>query len=147
MNRYRGCKMKRAAAIQSGVINGLTYAVPKEVRLEDVRRSRESRDRRRMFRITALILFAIFILVGMRAYCANLQHANNELIKENGYLEAEIDSLNSQLIEQTNVTTIEKIATDDYGMIFPTADNVIYLDDGKEQEDSLAAEIRSEAYK
>jgi len=139
--------MRRAAAIQSGVINGLTYAVPKEVRLEDVRRSRESRDRRRMFRIAALILFAIFILVGMRAYCANLQHANNELIKENGYLEAEIDSLNSQLIEQTNVTTIEKIATDDYGMIFPTADNVIYLDDGKEQEDSLAAEIRSEAYK
>ena len=139
--------MRRAAAIQSGVINGLTYAVPKEVRLEDVRRSRESRDRRRMFRIAALILFAIFILVGMRAYCANLQHANNELIKENGYLEAEIDSLNSQLIEQTNVTTIEKIATDDYGMIFPTADNVIYLDDGKEQEDSLAAEIRGEAYK
>ena len=139
--------MRRAAAIQSGVINGLTYAVPKEVRLEDVRRSRESRDRRRMFRIAALILFAIFILVGMRAYCANLQHANNELIKENGYLEAEIDSLNSQLIEQTNVTTIEKIATDDYGMIFPTADNVIYLDDGKEQENSLAAEIRSEAYK
>ena len=139
--------MRRAAAIQSGVINGLTYAVPKEVRLEDVRRSRESRDRRRMFRIAALILFAIFILVGMRAYCANLQHANNELIKENGYLEAEIDSLNSQLIEQTNVTTIEKIATDDYGMIFPTADNVIYLDDGKEEEDSLAAEIRSEAYK
>ena len=139
--------MRRAAAIQSGVINGLTYAVPKEVRLEDVRRSRESRDRRRMFRIAALILFAIFILVGMRAYCANLQHANNELIKENGYLEAEIDSLNSQLIERTNVTTIEKIATDDYGMIFPTADNVIYLDDGKEQEDSLAAVIRSEAYK
>lgn len=139
--------MRRAAAIQPGVINGLTYAVPKEVRLEDVRKSREAKDRKRVFRIAALILFAIFILVGMRAYCANLQHANNELIKENGYLEAEIDSLNSQLIEQTNVTAIEKIATDDYGMIFPTADNVIYLGDGKEQEDSLAAVIRSEAYK
>lgn len=139
--------MRRAAAIQSGVINGPTYAVPKEVRLEDVRKTREAKDRKRVFRIAALILFAIFILVGMRAYCANLQHANNELIKENGYLEAEIDSLNSQLIEQKNVTAIEKIATDDYGMIFPTADNVIYLGDGKEQEDSLAAVIRSEAYK
>ena len=87
-----------------------------------------------------------FVLVGMRAYCASLQHANNELIKENGYLEAEIDSLNSQLIEQINVTTIEQIATDDYGMVFPTAENVIYLDENKEQEDSLAAVIRSEAY-
>lgn len=139
--------MRRAAAIQAGTLNGLTYAVPKEVRLEDVRRSREARDRRRMFRIVSLILFAIFILVGMRAYCANLQHANNELIRQNGYLEAEIDSLNSQLIEQTNVTAIEKIATNDYGMIFPTADNVIYLGDSEDKEDSLAAVIKSEAYK
>lgn len=136
----------KAGAVRAGVLNGFTYAAPKEVRLDDVRRARVAKDRRRMIRITTLILLAIFVLVGMRAYCASLQHANNELIKENGYLEAEIDSLNSQLIEQINVTTIEQIATDDYGMVFPTAENVIYLDENKEQEDSLAAVIRSEAY-
>ena len=136
----------KAGAVRAGVLNGFTYAAPKEVRLDDVRRARVAKDRRRMIRITTLILLAIFVLVGMRAYCACLQHANNELIKENGYLEAEIDSLNSQLIEQINVTTIEQIATDDYGMVFPTAENVIYLDENKEQEDSLAAVIRSEAY-
>ena len=137
----------KAATIRPSILESMIVTAPKEVMLDDVRKARVAKDRRRMIRIAALILFAIFILVGMRAYCANLQHANNELIKENGYLEAEIDSLNSQLIEQINVTTIEKIATDDYGMVFPTADNVIVLEEGEKQDDSLAAVIKSEAYK
>lgn len=136
----------RVAAAKAGMMSGTILAAPKEVMLDEVRRARVSKDRRRMIRITTVILLAIFILVGMRAYCANLQHANNELIKENGYLEAEIDSLNSQLIEQINVTKIEKIATDDYGMVFPTADNVIVLEEGEKQDESLAAVIKSEAY-
>ncbi|MBR2675042.1 MAG: hypothetical protein IKE52_06310 [Mogibacterium sp.] len=136
----------RAQAARAGILNGINYAAPNEVRLDDVRRARVSKDRRHMIRISSLILLAIFILIGMRAYCASIQHENNELIKENNYLEAEIDSLNSQLIEQINVTSIEKVATSDYGMVFPTSENVIVLGKSEKQDQSLAAVIRSEAY-
>ena len=117
-----------------------------EVRLDAVRRKRIASDRKRLLRVAALVLTAIFILVGMRAYCAYMQHANNELIKENAYIQAEIDSLNSQLSDRTKVTKIEKVAVDEYGMVFPTAENTINLGVAKSEEESLAATIRSEAY-
>lgn len=123
------------------------YAAPTEVNLDSVRRKRIAKDRKRFARIASVILFAIFVLVGMRAYCAYMQHANNELIKENAYLQAEIDSLNSSLSEEVKVTKIEEVAINKYGMVFPTADNTINLGTADDTEKSLAQAIRNEAYK
>lgn len=102
-------------------------------------------DRKSALILLAVIMTAIFVLVGMRSYAAIIQHENNMLIEQNEYLQAEIDSLNSQIVEETKVTRIEKLATEDYGMVFPTSDNCIKL--GTEEEvRGLAAAIRSEAY-
>ena len=136
-----------AAAGKVSRINNSGYAAPVEVRLDAVRSRRVSRDRKRLIRIAAVILIGIFVLVGMRAYCAYMQHANNVLIEENAYLQAEIDSLSSTLSDEIKVTRIEEVAMDKYGMIFPTADNCINLGAGdEEKEQSLAQAIRSEAY-
>ena len=117
-----------------------------EVNLDAVRRKRIARDRKRLIRTAAAILLGIFVLVGMRAYCAYMQHVNNELIKENAYIQAEIDSLNSSLSEEINVTRIEEVAVDKYGMVFPTAENCINLGTTEDKDESLAQIIRSEAY-
>ena len=117
-----------------------------EVNLDAVRRRRIANDRRRVLRIAAAVLIGIFVLVGMRAYCAYMQHANNQLVKENAYLQAEIDSLNSSLSEEAKVTKIEEVAVDKYGMVFPTAENTINLGAAEDEGSSLAQAIRSEAY-
>lgn len=117
-----------------------------EVTIDSIRSKRIRNDRRSLLKLSAVILLGIFILVGMRAYCAFVQHANNELIKENAFIQAEIDSLNAQISEKTKVTAIEGLAVSEYGMVFPSSENVINLGTAVKTDESLAATIRSEAY-
>ena len=82
----------------------------------------------------------------MRSYAAIIQHENNTLIEQNEYLQAEIDSLSSQIVEETRVTRIEEIATEKYGMVYPSADNCVTLSAESPDAQNLASVIRSEAY-
>jgi hypothetical protein len=68
------------------------------------------------------------------------------LIEENAYIQAEIDSLSSQIVEETKITKIEEVATTQFGMVYPTPDNCVKLSDEDTGEQGLAASIRSEAY-
>ena len=99
-----------------------------------------------MFLTAAALVAAVFLLVGLSAYAASIQHANNVLVEENAYLQAEIDSLNSQIVEQTKVTRVEEGATKKYGMVYPTSENCIVINENAESSTNLAASIRSEAY-
>ena len=108
--------------------------------------SRKRKDRKFVLRLAALAVVGLFVLIGMRCYCATMQHSNNVLEERNSYLQAEIDSLQSQIVERTKVTTIERLATEQYGMVYPTPDNCIRLSEEGEKRENLAATIRSEAY-
>ncbi len=99
-----------------------------------------------MFLAVAAIVMAVFVLVGLSAYAASIQHANNELIQENEYLQAEIDSLRSQIIEETKITKVEEIAKEEYGMVYQTSENCIVINENEEASSNLAASIKSEAY-
>ncbi len=105
-----------------------------------------SRKTGKLVKIILLAVAVIFILIGIQAYTATLQHANNILVQDNEYLQAEIDSIKSKIVEETKVTKIERIATDKYGMVYPTSDNCITIDEGKKGGENLAAAIKSEAY-
>ena len=109
-------------------------------------RTRSRRASRNMILTMVALMAAVFVLVGLSAYAASIQHANNVLTQENAYLQAEIDSLNSQIVEQTKVTRVEEVATKKYGMVYPTSDNCIVINENEESSTSLAASIRSEAY-
>ena len=109
-------------------------------------RTRSRRASRNMILTMVALMAAVFVLVGLSAYAASIQHANNVLTQENAYLQAEIDSLNSQIVEQTKVTRVEEVATKEYGMVYPTSDNCIVINENEESSTSLAASIRSEAY-
>ena len=115
-------------------------------RAERIRADRIKADRKSAVRLLAVIMIGIFVLVGMRSYAAIIQHENNMLVQQNEYLQAEIDSLNSRITGETNVTKIEKIATQKYGMVYPSADNTVVLSAEKTENRNLASAIRSEAY-
>lgn len=105
-----------------------------------------SESARRIAKVVAIALLAIFVLIGLQAYTATLQHANNVLQEENAYLQAEIYSMESEIVEETKVTKIEKTARNKYGMVYPTSDNCVTIHTDDEMGDNLAASIRKEAY-
>ena len=115
-------------------------------REERIRADRIKADRRSAVRLLAVILIGVFVLVGMRSYAAIIQHENNMLIEQNEYLQAEIDSLSSRIIEETKVTRIEEVATQKYGMVYPSAENCVNLSSEEASARNLASVIRSEAY-
>ena len=110
------------------------------------RKKRMKRSDRNLFLFLTAIVLAVFILAALSAYAASIQHANNVLEAQNASLQAEIDSLNSQIVEETKVTKVESIATEEYGMVYPTSENCIYIDENGESGQNLASTIRSEAY-
>ena len=115
-------------------------------REQRIREYRIRADRRSAVRILAVVMIGIFVLVGMRSYAAIIQHENNILERENEYIQAEIDSLQSQIVDETRVTRIENVATQEFGMVYPSAENVVKLGNAKPEVKNLAAAIRSEAY-
>ena len=115
-------------------------------RAQRIREDRVRADRRSAVRILAVVMIGIFVLVGMRSYAAIIQHENNVLERENEYLHAEIDSLQSQIVDETRVTRIENVATQQFGMVYPSVDNVVKLGNAVPEVKNLAASIRSEAY-
>ena len=119
-----------------------------ETRAQRIRADRIRADRKSVIKLLAVFMLGVFVLIGMRSYAAIIQHENNVLAEENAYIQAEIDSLNSQIVEETKVTRIEKVATEDYGMVYPTPENCIRLGDGDDDESDkgLADAIRNEAY-
>ena len=115
-------------------------------RAQRIRADRIRADRRSAVRILTVVMIGIFVLVGMRSYAAIIQHENNILERENEYIQAEIDSLQSQIVDETRVTRIEDVATQQFGMVYPSTENVVKLGNAKPEVENLAAAIRSEAY-
>ena len=115
-------------------------------RAQRIREDRIRADRRSAVRILTVVMIGIFVLVGMRSYAAIIQHENNILERENEYIQAEIDSLQSQIVDETRVTSIEDVATQQFGMVYPSTENVVKLGNAKPEVENLAAAIRSEAY-
>jgi len=115
-------------------------------RAQRIRADRVRADRRSAVRLLTVIMIGIFVLVGMRSYAAIIQHENNILERENEYIQAEIDSLQSQIVDETRVTRLESVATNEFGMVYPSAKNVVKLGNAVPEVKNLAAAIRSEAY-
>ena len=103
-------------------------------------------NRKKLFVTLAIGLLAVFVLVGLQAYTATLQHANNVLQEENAYIQAEIDSIDSQIVEETKVSKIEKTARSKYGMVYPTSDNCVTIHEDEDLADNLAMTIKKKAY-
>ena len=134
--------MTAGGAISAGNLGNSTAVAG--VRVQG--RTRSKRASRNLFLAISAIVLAVFILVGLSAYAASIQHANNVLMEENEYLQAEIDSLNSQIVEATKITKIEEVAKTKYGMVYPSPENCIVINEASENSQNLAVSIRSEAY-
>lgn len=111
-------------------------------------RAGSSAKQYRLALISAIIVFGLVVfMVASSAYCAKLQTSNNNLESNITHLEADIDSLNEQIANQTKIENIASVAVNQLHMVYPTSDNCINIDSTEaEGNGSLAAVIKDEAY-
>lgn len=125
----------------------------KKEKIEDVGRTLKERyeetgkESLSFKKLVIIAVITVFTLISIQALTASIQHKNNELMSQNEYLQAEIDSLNSQIIEETKVTKIERLATDKYGMVYPTSENFVTIHEETEISTNLASTIKGELYR
>lgn len=93
--------------------------------------------------IIGLILISMVIL---SAVSAQIKHANNELITANQELQDKIDILNIKIESKTNIGTVEKIAKQKLGMVYPEAGQYIYINGQKAPDSDFASVIKKQAY-
>ncbi len=118
--------------------------------IKSKRRSGVTKNQSHMNRVIGLLMFIVFLVIScilLSAYSANLQHKINVLQKQNSCLEAEIDSIEAQIIEETKIATVEQVATEKLGMVRTDTENCITVSkDTDNKNGNLAATIREEAY-
>lgn len=95
------------------------------------------------------VLVAGLLLIGaivVSAYTADLKYENNELIASNTEIQDEIDVLTVKIQSATNLSNIEKIAREKYGMSYPDEGQYIYITNNDEPSKKFATGIKKEVY-
>ena len=88
----------------------------------------------------------IFIgLIGLNAFSSKLQYDINMLNKEILSVQREVQNLEVDIKTATNITTVEAKAVS-IGMVYPTFEEMIYLDSSTDVLQDFALALRESAY-
>lgn len=115
---------------------------------QEVVTSKTSVSRDRKFAVATVIVIGM-VMVGIifvSAYCASIKYDINTMNKEIVALQEDIDFLKVEIESGTNIATIEKKALKELGMIYPTAEQFVYIDLKKPVKEDLAQVIKENAY-
>ena len=100
-------------------------------------------------KMISLILTAGFLCVCLiisAAYSANVKYEINTIIKENAALSGEIENLNVQIKNATNIRSIEKKAAEGLGMIYPASEQFVFLSHHEKPKGDFAMLLMEHAY-
>lgn len=84
-------------------------------------------------------------LIASTAYAASIKYRINSTIKESAVLEGEIENLNVKIKSQTNIQLVEEKAKNELGMVYPTVNQYVYIDQVPEVKD-FAIVLKAQAY-
>lgn len=106
-------------------------------------------DRKQKVKIVFFIVLIGLILAFMvlaEAFNATIQHDNNEYTKMNADIQGEIDTLKVKVKTSSNIETIEKIAIEKLGMVYPGDEQCVYLTENDKPKGGFAAMLKNRAY-
>ena len=106
-------------------------------------------DRKQKVRIVFFILMIGLVLSFMvlaEAFNATNQHDNNEYTKVNADIQGEIDTLKVKVKTSNNIDSIEKVAIEQLGMVYPGDEQCVYLTENDKPKGGFAAMLKSRAY-
>lgn len=100
-------------------------------------------------RMLLLLLVVGIICVGLiiaAAYAASVKYDTNQIIKENNALSAEIENLDVKVYSINNIEAIERKATKEQKMVYPTSKQIVYLAGDEVPKDGFAEVLKKQAY-
>lgn len=99
-----------------------------------------------------LILFTFFVgilcvgLIVTTAYAASVKIQTNTMIKENAVLLGEIENLKVELEKGANIQVVEYRAMTELGMVYPSSQELIYIQTDKVASTDFILAMKEQAY-
>lgn len=125
----------------------MAKAKRKRARQEELNISKAASRDRKLAVMTVVVLGLLLLgVIFISAYCASLKSEINQVNKDVIAIQEEIDYLKLEIESGSNIATIEKRALKELGMIYPTADQFVYIDTKKTGNDDMAQVIKENAY-
>ena len=123
---------------------------PKTVKKENIKSNNSNtginaKDKFRLLLLTAFIGVLCISLILTTAYAASVKYHINTMIKENTVLQGEIENLNVKIESASNIQIVEAKATQ-LGMVYPTPEQLIYIDGSKGTIKDFAMVLKEQAY-
>ncbi len=96
--------------------------------------------------ITIFLLGAMCIVMIMSsAYTSQIKYNINSINREISIVEGEIENLIVAIEQESEIVSIEEKALD-LGMVYPTGEQMVFLENSVREESDFASVLRKEAY-
>lgn len=96
--------------------------------------------------LTALVGLLCIGLILTTAYAAKVKYNINSLSNENAIITGEIEALNVEKQTGTNLQTIERRASMELGMIYPSSNQFVFLNGSAKPNNNFAMAMKEKAY-
>jgi cell division protein FtsL len=106
----------------------------------------DAKDKSRLMLLTVFVGLICICLIVMAAYTAQIKYDINGVLAKSDKLQGEIDNLSVQINSASNITSIENKAETRLGMIYPTSDQITYIETEKETITGFAQTLKQIAY-
>lgn len=87
-----------------------------------------TKDKARLMLLTVFAGFLCICLIITAAYSAQVKYNINGLLAQADAVQGEIENLNVAIKSAVSITVIEEKAITKLGMVYPAADQILYLD-------------------
>jgi len=113
---------------------------------KEIRRVK-AKDKARLFLLTIFAGLLGICLIITAAYSAQIQYDINGMLADADAVRGEIENLNVAIKSATNITIIEEKATTQLGMVYPSSNQIAYLEATDGQDENFALKLKQIAYK
>ncbi len=103
------------------------------------------KDKKRLLALTVILGIMGIAIIISAAFAATLQYQINKLVMENNEISKEIEEMDIKIQTANSVTSLEKKASDELGMKYPSSSQIVYISDITTPKD-FAATVKEEAY-
>lgn len=124
---------------------------PRTVKKENIKSKSQSstinaKDKSRLLMLTVLIGVLCIGVILSTAYAASVKVHINTMIKENAVIQGEIENLNVKIESASNIQIVESRAVTELGMVYPTSEQLVFINGTKEKVKDFALALKEQAY-
>ena len=105
-----------------------------------------AKDKFRLLLLTVLIGALCVGVILSTAYAASVKYHINSMIKQNEEIQGEIENLNVKIESASNIQIVESRASRELGMVYPTPEQLVFVDNKKETVKDFALVLKEQAY-